>query len=547
MPSMLTGQNHSEPLEPYSFPEQVDAMAPSEVLELPNFGSDLYAQDLFAIFAEQPSSNPRLTLMHEAWFQCRRPSIEELWASRHVVGASYQRTRKVQALRKVCTLQKLLEQATEGGLVQQLRVLLLDHIMLIRILYPQSDDTPFRHFPDHEDQFYELVQTLSTAPSTATAATGITADPVTGTAIANTRSIAPEVRTRIEGLRVDPRSITPLDRISGNVNAKTNIEETIFIATRAQHMAAKGLGSRGILLHGPSGTGKSLLAVASASYDSKFKVYRARSSDLIVKWQGSSEQNIAALFTIAAENAPAAIVIDEIEGLCMSRRSDSSDNSNMHGIANELLAYMSDYHNILVIGTTSIPWDLDPAFGRLFRTKIHVGLPTKSELCDVVRLRLADFNHNLLESDIWDLVRHCEGFTGDAMVQTINAAMEKLTLEWKSATHFRKVLVNGQQMFCPCDAIHPGAITRTYDDFEREGSTEMVTTRKLNNQMLRIPAADFKVPDLSASKRLRRDVNVLEDYNISSGTSMCTFALRDAHFPTCRECPGLCSTISVSH
>ncbi|KAL8698747.1 MAG: hypothetical protein Q9201_006401, partial [Fulgogasparrea decipioides] len=481
-----------EPLEPYSFQEQVDAMAPSDVLELPNFGSNLYAQDLFAIFAEQPSSNPRLTSMHEAWFRCRRPSIEELWASRHVAGASYQRTRQFQALRKVCTLQKLLELATEGHLVQQLRVLLLDHIMLMRILYPQSDDTPFLHFPDHEDRFYELVQTLSAAPSMAMAVAGVTADPIATTAGANASSVAPDVRIRIEGLRVDPGSITPLDRISGNVKAKHMIRQEIFIATRAQHMV-EGFGSSGILLHGPSGTGKSLLALASATYSGKFKVYHARSSDLIVKRQGSSEQNIAALFAIAAGNGPAAIVIDDIEGLCMSRRSDSTDNSNRHRIANELLACMTKYHNVVVIGTTNLPWDLDPAFGRRFDSKVHVGLPTKSELYDLIRLRLVGLNHGLTSPDIWNLAQDCDGFTGDAMVKTINAAMKGLVLEWEFATHCRQVMVNDQQKFYPCDANQSGAIARTYDDFEREGSTDMVTTRKLNNQMLRMPAKDFGV------------------------------------------------------
>lgn len=143
------------------------------------------------------------------------------------------------------------------------------------------------------------------------AAPGVTTHPGSNTAGDKLDSIDPEVRTRIEGLLVDPSRVTPLDGISGNAPAKKKIKSAMFISTRAQHV--EEVATRGTLLHGPSGTGKSLLAVAGAAFSGRFKVYRVKGSDLIAKWQGSSEQYIAAIFAIAEPNGPSAISVHVTE------------------------------------------------------------------------------------------------------------------------------------------------------------------------------------------------------------------------------------------
>lgn len=388
-------------------------------------------QDVFAIFAATPSQQ-NIKEMHKVWFKCRRPTVDELWASRHP-AAGVAKTRAGQILRKLATLQELLQQATASQLVQKTQMLLLDHLMLMCTEY--NTDHYTLYFPEYETQFYELVGILGTAEPLASApGEGNIRQPLSGNV---NMIIAPEVRARIEGLRVDPTSVTPLELISGNSEAKEKIENAIFIPTQVAHLAAEGLGSRGILLHGPPGTGKTLLAMASAAESENCKVYSALSSDLIEKWQGTSEQNIAALFQIAGENAPAAIVIDEVEGLCRSRRSGAD--ISMHRIANAFLACMTKYKGVVVIGTTNLPWDLDQAFGRRFRTKVHVGLPSETARLEIIQHRLSRLNHSLSDVEMKRFAQDCRGFTGDSIVQTINAALEDLTLELKSATHFRPV------------------------------------------------------------------------------------------------------------
>jgi len=207
-------------------------------------------QDVFAIFAATPSQH-NIREMHKVWFKSRRPTIDELWASRHPTDG-FARTKAWQILRKIATLEELLQQASESQLVQKVQMLLLDHLMLMCIEYNTNHYTLY--FPEYEARFYELVGILGVAEPLASAPSK--GDDIRQPPGGNINTfIAPEVRARIEGLRVEPTSVTPLEMISGNDEGKEMIEDAIFISTQAAHLASEGLGSRGILLHGPPGTG----------------------------------------------------------------------------------------------------------------------------------------------------------------------------------------------------------------------------------------------------------------------------------------------------
>ena len=425
--------NYSEPLLPFEIPEQVDAVQPSEVLGLPGFSKNVYAQDLFAIFSAAPASQPEVAEMHNAWFKCRRPGLDELWASRHPTEGGYQKTLPGGILRKICTLEELLRSATAEPLVRKLQVLLLDHLMLMRVTYT-SWELPSHYFPDFDARFGGLIEALGTAePSAATAGTSSTSSA--------TANILPEVRTRIANLRVGPETVTPLDRISGNVEGKKRIKHNILLSTEVPHLITKGFEPQNILLHGAPGTGKTLLAMASAAENKDCTVYSVLSSDLIERWQGASEQNIVALFAIAAETAPAVIVIDEIEGLCLSRSSSSASETSTHRIANAFLASMTKYSRVLVIGTTNLPWQLDHAFGRRFRNKIHVGLPSEATRLEILRSRLQQLNHTVSETEMVSVARDCRGYTGDAVSEIVSAARAELIGEIGTATYFRPVSI----------------------------------------------------------------------------------------------------------
>ena len=331
----------------------------------------------------------------------------------------------------------MIEKASEPALVEHLQTLHLDYIMLMCLIHTDMDK-PNAYFPAHEEQFNNLVECLGGGQGEGleVQAADNPKPPVSGFIV------PPAQRIQFENLRVDASKVVPMQQISGYEDAKQELKAAVFIPTRVPHFASHGIGSNGILLYGPPGTGKTLLAMSTATLDAKCACFKVSSSDLIVKWVGESERNVASMFAIAAEHTPAIIIIDEVESLCQNRQSESATDGSARRVANTFLEKMTQYDNVCVIGTTNLPWQLDPAFVRRFQDKIHVGLPPSAVRRDIIRQRLQAFHHGLSNGDIAVLAECCKDFTGDAIVVLINEVIKRLAMELMSATHFRKVSPN---------------------------------------------------------------------------------------------------------
>lgn len=121
----------------------------------------------------------------------------------------------------------------------------------------------------------------------------------------------------------------------------------------------------GILLYGAPGCGKSYFARAIAG-ECGAAFYNIGIEQILDMYVGNSEKNIKALFDTARASRPAVIFIDEIDAL--GRKRELLRHTNMTSAINAFLAQMdgveSDNENILVIGATNAPWDVDSAFRR---------------------------------------------------------------------------------------------------------------------------------------------------------------------------------------
>ncbi|HYI43280.1 MAG TPA: AAA family ATPase, partial [Sphingomicrobium sp.] len=137
--------------------------------------------------------------------------------------------------------------------------------------------------------------------------------------------------------------------------------------------------AKGFLLYGPPGTGKTLLAKAAAR-ESRANFIATKSSDLLSKWYGESEQQIARLFARARQVAPTVIFIDEIDSLVPARGGGLGEPQVTERVVNTILAEMDgleELQGVVVIGATNRPSLIDPALLRpgRFDELIWVGPP----------------------------------------------------------------------------------------------------------------------------------------------------------------------------
>jgi len=171
------------------------------------------------------------------------------------------------------------------------------------------------------------------------------------------------------------------DDIGGLDQARDRLKEGVELPLKHPE-AFRRLGIRpakGFLLYGPPGTGKTLLAKAAAR-ESEANFIATKSSDLLSKWYGESEQQIARLFNRARQVAPTIIFIDELDSLVPARGGGLGEPQVTERVVNTILSEMDgleELQNVVVIGATNRPNLIDPALLRpgRFDELIYVGVP----------------------------------------------------------------------------------------------------------------------------------------------------------------------------
>lgn len=243
-------------------------------------------------------------------------------------------------------------------------------------------------------------------------------------------SLAPTEELLLHDL-VFPEDISSsFDSVGGLSNTKETLRELIVYPLQFPDVYQSSKSSllsppKGILLYGPPGTGKTMLAKALAK-ESGANFLALSPSSLLSKWLGDTEQLARAVFSLARRVQPTVIFIDEIDGLFRERSATEHEaHKNLKAEFMQLWDGLTtdDSHNqVVVLGATNRPYDVDPAILRRMPRPFHVGLPEKKEREEILAKVLQDVDLELgfdfgLIADVTD------GYTGSDLKELCRAAM----------------------------------------------------------------------------------------------------------------------------
>jgi transitional endoplasmic reticulum ATPase len=217
------------------------------------------------------------------------------------------------------------------------------------------------------------------------------------------------------------------DDIGGVDAARERLREGVELPLKHPD-AFKRMGIRpakGFLLYGPPGTGKTLLAKATAR-EAEANFIATKSSDLLSKWYGESEQQIARLFARARQVAPTVIFIDELDSLVPARGGGLGEPQVTERVVNTILAEMDgleELGSVVVIGATNRPNLVDPALLRpgRFDELIYVSVPDEEGRRHILGIHTAKMPL-AGDVDIDGLARRTARFTGADLEDLVRRA-----------------------------------------------------------------------------------------------------------------------------
>ena len=241
-------------------------------------------------------------------------------------------------------------------------------------------------------------------------------------------------KSSYEELIISEKPNVNWEEVVGLDTAKKAIKEAIVYPVQRPDLFPLGWPG-GILLFGPPGCGKTLIAAAVATeLDATF--FSIDAASIMSKWLGEAEQNVAKLFGSARkssnEGKPAIVFVDELDSLMGQHTNEVGGEIR---VRNQFLKEMDGIVDkgknlhVYVIGATNKPWDLDWAFIRRFQKRILVPLPDHHTRLMMLKL----YTGNLqiaCDVDLHELARLSEGFSGSDIRDVCQSAQLKLIGEF---------------------------------------------------------------------------------------------------------------------
>ncbi|CAH0587863.1 unnamed protein product [Chrysodeixis includens] len=206
------------------------------------------------------------------------------------------------------------------------------------------------------------------------------------------------------------------DDVKGLTSAKSLLMESVVYPVRYPEVFTGLLEPwRGVLLHGPPGTGKTMLARAVAG-ESCCTFFNVSCSTIVNKWRGETEKIIKVLFEMASYYSPSIIFMDEVETLA-SDRSAPGEHEASRRLKAQLLTELDGIGGregiIFLLANSNMPWEIDPAMLRRLEKRIHIPLPDFKTREELFQKYLSAKNVELYPKvDFKELASRTEGYSG---------------------------------------------------------------------------------------------------------------------------------------
>lgn len=277
---------------------------------------------------------------------------------------------------------------------------------------------------------------------------------------------------RLLGCIVDKTSLTttfsqvylPDDTIDA---VRTIVSLPLLFPSAFQHGLLKEHRMTGLLLFGPPGTGKTLVVRALAK-EAGCRMLAIKPSDVMDMYVGEGEKLVRGVFSLARKLSPCVVFLDELDALLGARVSRESGGGIAHrGVITEFMQEMdglrsSKEDNVIVIGATNRPFDLDDAVLRRLPRRLLVDLPGEKEREEILKILLRD-ETIAPDVDTKQLAKNTQSFSGSDLKHlcvsaVLDAVKERVTVPWRSQPSLSSTVAQSKASTAESQADN-GAVT----------------------------------------------------------------------------------------
>ncbi|KAL6507387.1 hypothetical protein OROGR_023582 [Orobanche gracilis] len=315
----------------------------------------------------------------------------------------------------------------------------------------------------------------------------------------------PVVETSVNGYLEDPddgyvfirnNAEANLSKLGGLSKEYAILKDIIVSSAVQMTVASWGLRPiKGVLLHGPPGTGKTTITQVCAC-DAGVNMFSVNGPEIISQYHGETEKALYEVFSNASKASPAVVFIDELDAIAPARI-DGGDELSQRMVATllNLMDGISGTDGVIVVAATNRLDSIEPALRRpgRFDREIKIGVPSPRERYEILLALLSDMKHSLSDKDIHNLSMVTHGFVGaDLAALCTEAALVRLRRYVESnASHddsdfgFSTVVDSECQTLSQLHEVHMGGdletprssvdgahvlkdtLSITWDDFEK--------------------------------------------------------------------------------